>query len=422
MTHRIHIFDKGFVTCFILLFLAMLPTNDTIFGSHGGMIRYAAQYCCLLIGVVGTFYKKTKYEFLLLFLLVFQSSFILSSLVNSTSAMQFLKISLRVLSLATFACFAIKQVKGTFFRALMAVLIVYTLINLYYRIPNHPIRIIRHTGEIYYLGSDNEATSPLLLLLVTSILYAAENGFDIFSFLGIGLPIFSAFFTRCGTAMMSYIVFFAGTALYFVPGFKRVTARLLKPSLVFVLLGIYYFILFSAQTLQVPILSDLVMGVTGKDSMTFTGRDVIWMEAIRVIGRNPVLGIGYGQGDSATGVQVRGFYYGAHNLILQWGVYAGLVAIVLFFILLYIVLKKAECLSVSKRYFVYLAVFTCLIAMSMENYADGVDMLLMLPVVYSFAGMQTETADLKVPDKTVTPRLVESNKELSSRQYLQARR
>lgn len=381
MTTKRDDFVHFFVSAVLLLF-AFMPTNPLLL--LGGMRKYlslAAQVGCLYWGLA--FYNKLdlKMDFYLLLLAAFQLELIASAAMQHVNFKPAGRTALQVLSVSVLACSMIRRNPKAFLNAWIVVFIIYAMVNLYYRLPNHPIDILEETGPIYYLGSDNEATSPLLTLFTMSILYIAFFGMSTLSLIGLFLPFFTAFFTRCGTAVMAYTLFIALFVLYRCLLSKKAKQWLIRPSTFFVAIGLYYFVIWSITLSKLTVVGEWIAKLTGKNAVTFTNRDVIWIEAIRIIRKHMAFGIGYGKGAGGNGVYVNGFYFGAHNLILQWGVYGGCVAISLFLILLWWILHRCTKMPLPVRATAYGCILLYLVAMSMENYANGAHLLPMLAVI-----------------------------------------
>lgn len=368
------------IVCSLLLFFAFMPTSISLYGMSK-YIRLMAQIGCLVWGIV--FFKNVdvKADFFILLLILFQTELVASAVFHHTSFTYFARIAVQIISICILLRSLVRVHPKEMLISLMIVLEIYALINLIIRISDRPLEVLEETGPIYLLGSDNEATSPLILLLICSVLYFKSYQPNVLSVLGIVLPLFTGLYSHCGTAIMAYAVFLGGVFILFIPSIRREIEKHLRTKSFIVLYAVYYFILFSIVMARFTSLGDLINRLTGKNALTFTGRDEIWIEAINVIRKNLLFGIGFGNGAGGNGVFVRGFWYGAHNLVLQWGVNGGIVAVIMFLLILILSLKRMERLPSNIRYLMYLGVLTYLIAMSMENYANGVHLLPMLTLL-----------------------------------------
>ena len=382
-----------------LLLLAFLPNNAVFLGGLRKYLCYAGQLGCLIWGIVLFRDIYLKMDRFLILLCVFQMEIIASAFLHHTSINAFARIAFQILSISVLVRSMARTRPKELMIALMLVFELFALINLIYRIPDRPIEIIEETGPIYFLGSDNEVTSPMLLLLITSILYTYYYRPNLLSVLGVALPTFTAVYSMCGTAVMVFTVFAAGIVLYRIAGSHRIIKQFSSAGGVVLIYAVYYFVIFSITMAKFSFLGDLITRLTGKNAVTFTNRDVIWMEVFRIIRNNLLLGIGYGGGAVGNGVYVKGFYFGAHNLLLQWGVNGGLVAMAMFLLLLWMVLKRIERLDSEKRFYIYLGLLVYLIAMSMENYSNGLHILPILTMLY-YINYTTERMPAVFQNKT----------------------
>lgn len=364
-----------------LLFFSFLPDFDTIFGGLSSYLRIAAEGASLTYGIVLTG-KRRILDGFLVFFIALQLQLLLSAFYNSTEWFPFVKRGLRILAICFLIKGACKRCTIILLKSIIMVFILLGLINLIYRIPDHEITHVIGTGSIYYFGSDNEAVSPMLLLFITSLLFWFMKGGNFLSIIGMVIPVFTAFYSQSGTGMMVYLIFIIGFILVFVPGFRGLLERLSNAKIMMIAFGSYYLILWGVSIAKITFLASWINKVTGKNALTFTNRDVIWLEAMNIIRSNPIFGIGYGEGAGGNGVYVNGLYRGAHNTMLQWGVNGGVITIIFFVILLYLVFKTIEEVKFPLKYYLYLGSIVFLIAMSMENYSNGLHFLPLMAVIY----------------------------------------
>ncbi len=311
---------------------------------------------------------------------------IFSCFVNWTPVVPFLKRALHIISI----CFFIREVgvrnHTALIKGVLLAFILLALFNLAYRIPDRPISHVDGTGPIYYLGSDNEAISPMLFLFSVSVLFFFAKGVNLLSITGVVLSVFTAFYSKSGTGMMAFAIFAVGSMLLLIPGMRKTIKKRLNSKSILLAIVFYYFIIWGISSSIFPTLGELISRVTGKEAVTFSNRTVIWAEAIKIIEHHPLFGIGYGNGAHGNGVFVNGFYRGAHNMALQWGVNGGIFTIVAFTRALYLVFKKIERYPYIQRFYLYLCVFCYIVAMSMENYSNGLHCLPLLTLLYYTTG------------------------------------
>lgn len=372
-----------------VLFFLFLPSHDTLLGNPGKYMSTAVQIIALIFCLFFSVKKLRKRDFFIISIMLFEFEIITACFVNNTSIVSFSNIALKIISVVLFMSIELEYDSKSLLQSLIVVLSFFALMNLYYRISDNPITYVIKTGPVYYLGSDNEASSILLLLFTVGVYYCALIRINILSIVAMALPLFTAFYTKSGTAIVVYLIFGIFCVLYFIPGGRRIIEKVITAYGMMMLFIGYYIILWGLTLAKFGFLGDVIANLTGKNAVTFTGRDEIWIEAIRIIREHPIIGLGFGEGGSlGNGVFVRGFNYGAHNLILQWGVNGGIIAVIIILVMILFVFKKIAKMEFPYCFIFFLPVYMYLIASSMENYGNGIHFFPILVLAYYLSGEQ----------------------------------
>ena len=174
-------------------------------------------------------------------------------------------------------------------------------------------------GEMYFLGIENQVGYPLLVGLFFNLLeyYFTQKKKKITIYALI--HIISTFIVFSATTVVSVVIMY----LFLLPNpissvFKKIS---FKTMLIYAgcLFSIVMFFSNIETILENSILTNVIENLFQK-STTLSGRTLIWYIVLKKIGESPFLG--YGVGETYNEFYVEGAYLSAHNTILQylyWG-------------------------------------------------------------------------------------------------------
>ena len=367
---------------FFVLFFMFIPYNDFIFkqaGAYFSIIVHAA--CIVYYGTRRIERKYSKTSTYLLFSILMQIELVLSATLQGGVFWPFAKIGMYIVSGILMFQYELKRDARSFLITVITVFDVFVVIHSIERVLERPYRVLDFTGPVYYLGSDNDAVSYFILLFILCAVYLLNWKPNLFSIMGLLISPIMVFYSKSGTGMIAFVVFFVLFSLSLIPIAGKLVKLLSNTVTVIIAYSVMLFIMISASLVQFTSIGQFVQQVTGKDITNFSARTQIWGSAINVFLKKPIFGIGYGAGANGNGVYARGFYFGAHNLFLQWLVNGGIVCGVLFVICFVASLRRLDSIKIEKRYFLLSLVAIYLVAMSMENYFNGIHIFPILTVV-----------------------------------------
>ena len=372
---------------FIIMLLMVLPQTDKTVGSNATVIRLIQVFQLCMIGYVALKRGLHPNPYIAA-LLIFELEFMISAVYNRTEVLPFAIMALPVVSLVLFSDYQMRKNPREFLVGAIAAMELYGTIHLLMVLGGKPLYIESHMGEVFFLGSDNQATSFYLCLTILCVIESFMYGINLLTIYGIAISVFTAFYSECGTAMMVYLIVVITYILGRIPYFRRILYKITNYRTFIVLYIIYSVFVFLAPIImRTGPIANIVYSVTGK-TMDFTERSEIWRIALALIQGNPVFGIGYGEG--GNGIYYKGWYFGAHNQVLQWAVYGGILSVALFLLVLCLSVKRTEKIRSLPRYFILFTLFGYLVAMSMEICSHGLHLFFLLNVIYNIPGCPDE--------------------------------
>lgn len=129
--------------------------------------------------------------------------------------------------------------------------------------------------------------------------------------------------------------------------------------------------------------SFIIVGILHK-SLTLSSRVYVWDLAIRKISRKPILG--YGLNESGTFINLWGYELQTLNQILQLLAEGGIIALIIFLILIYIcykVIKKNRTKDLN-TFYLFLFIFVMIIMMTTERYANYIYFYIPILILYGY--------------------------------------
>ena len=183
------------------------------------------------------------------------------------------------------------------------------------------------------LGYDNDFTRYLIAGYFWAMLYSKILKKLIRPLLLLMAIHATLIFTWCGTGLMAILVV---DALLLAFRFFQMDFSIIKGYIGY-LLAVLFIVFFRFQNMFSYFIEDVL-----KKDLTFTGRTKIWDSAILLIRRNPILGYGYMNQESEI-ILLGGPH--THNILLEQLLRAGVVYVILFATMLFLLdakLKKAK--------------------------------------------------------------------------------
>ena len=184
--------------------------------------------------------------------------------------------------------------------------------------------------EFWLFGQKNLALPYLLIAYVTAFYYGCSGG-NRFREVGVYLSgIIASVLVRSSTSTVGLILL---AVLFFI------VRRGVKFN-VYILFGVNLalFLGLVVFRIQIPLINYFIENVLHRTA-TFTGRDVIWSNALYYIAKQPILGHGLGNDPKRFGSFGAWELY-AHNQILQELFDGGAIQLLLYLVLIFIIIRR----------------------------------------------------------------------------------
>ncbi len=187
--------------------------------------------------------------------------------------------------------------------------------------------------------------------------YKTNTTFDTF------ISIFSAIYSESSTCILSLILFYIvvyGRSFTIVRYFERLMT-FWKVFFMALILN-FSIVILRVQEIFAFIIEDIL-----HKNLDFTERTVLWDQALFKILKSPFYG--YGNGSNGKFLNLAGYEVPAHNLFLDITLQGGLLALLLFLVILVVTCKNISKISnIKMGILLNMAIFFMLIAGLMETY------------------------------------------------------
>lgn len=310
--------------------------------------------------------KYTKIPKLIIWIGLFEGSILFSTIFNRGNLMKGAIDAVSIISFAIILTLGIKYNHIRLIQILGKLMKVLVLLNLLSIIcfPNGLNGDLYHNKEnaLYFMVVDNGSA----LFLSFSCLVFLLDSFIRKGYLSkkhkvyIGICFLSAVLSKSATAILLLIVLLIGIMLLM----KGSIDKIINPKILF---SIYLCLFVFLITMQNNIVIAFILNYVFGRSSNFTGRYVLWEQAIRLIIRKPILGYGRIVNDY---ISAWGGYYSSHNYALEILLQGGIVALGFFVKIIIDALKKLDSRKIAK--YILLVLWGMLIAAMMESAVHSV--------------------------------------------------
>ena len=327
-----------------------------------------AAYVFLYI-ISGKYTKYSKALFLFFFVLL------LSTLLGKyTDLYEFFKIYLKVLGLSLYIEHGIIYYNKNTISVLYSVLWILVFINflticLY---PNGMYRTDRYANNWFFMYDNTHIMWYFSAILVSYINNATNKNNKISTIILYVIITYCVFYCKSTNSMIAYIVFI----FYYL--LKKILNKLkhlnynnyLKSYIVFNALFVFVRIQYA--------FSWFVVNVLGK-KLTFTGRTIIWDKTINLIIQKPLLGYGY-ETPRVFVEKMNNIFYGhAHNTLLDICYKGGVVLLLVFLYILYVIGKNIKkCTDKKIADFISVVLLCCFMMMIFEAREEKIGLYIIL--------------------------------------------
>lgn len=295
---------------------------------------------------------KKKYSSIINYVVILMLILFISSIYNGISLNSCFGLSLKVIGLSLLSDYGTKTDKFNFFSALEFFLTLLLLIN-FITIIKYPTGMyMNDTGYIenWFLGYKNTHILYIIPCLLASFLksYCLDNKLHSRNYALFILSFISTMLVNNSTGLIGLAII----SLVFI--MKNITSITKIFNIYnFIIAHIVLFISIIILHAQ-ELFSFLIVDILHKD-LTFTGRVFIWEKAIRFIKIKPLLGYGN------ISFEYNKYIYSTHNMILGILHKIGIIGLIIFCILFFVVAKKLYkernnkiCKMISFTLFAYL--------------------------------------------------------------------
>lgn len=236
-----------------------------------------------------------------------------------------------------------------------------------YQVPN----AIGQGMDVYFLGVGNQLNMYTITYFVILILVYKFNREDpIKLFISGVMTLISAYFADSATGYIGIIFLSLLLACYYIVRWLmpyrsfRVKRKILwSLALIVLVLGINYAL--TVLNLQ-RFFGSVLERVFDKDT-TFSSRTNIWKEAFRLFKESPIFGRGFPSLNSHIFMKKAGYWFGAHNLIIEVGIISGIPGLIVFTYLLYYEFRRIFETRLFDIMFIVLTLFLTFLLMSVSE-------------------------------------------------------
>ncbi len=236
-----------------------------------------------------------------------------------------------------------------------------------YQVPN----AIGQGMDVHFLGVGNQLnmyTITYFVILLLAYKFYKEDPIQLF-IAGL-MTLISAYFADSATGYIGLLFLALLLACYYIVKwlmpykvFRVKRKALWALILVLLVLGLNYALtVLNLQKFLGPVLERAF----DKDA-TFSSRTNIWQEAYRLIKESPVFGRGFPSLNSHIFIKRVGYWFGAHNLIIEIGIIAGIPGLLVFIYLLYYEFRRILEIKLFDIMFIVLALFLTFLLMSVSE-------------------------------------------------------
>ncbi len=298
------------------------------------------QILAFIIAIIGSIRRIKKYYLQIIVLqCLFLSTLLIAMFVNGDSARSIIYFVRTYIPIITFIIM-LNRVKDNrrndFITVIHHIIMLYVYLNglLLLLFPNgifqsYTERVDVAGWKLYQrcnlLGVDNRLCIVFISAIVICEIYYSINKLSfVTKWIGYGVMLLQEVFVWSGSGILALSLMII---LVIIIQYKKE-----KPKLEFIQYQnavIVYLLFFVSICLlnMVSLWAPIIVGFLGKD-MTFTNRTYIWEIAIKQILKSPI--IGYGKCDTRDYILFAGYYWYAHNLILDIILQGGIIALLSF--------------------------------------------------------------------------------------------
>lgn len=312
----------------ILIFVYLAP--NYLYSIIPGNIYRTAMLICSAFIILWFLARNTMRKYYVTFraFLPFAIILIFSTVINHGEIMNCIY---EIIEIYTILCFAFLIYGGRFQNGLRY-LVIYLFLT---AVLNDLIIIILQgsidvgtdiNNQINFLGTDNYMGSVLIPSLYITLFYWSKNKTNNYKrqLLAVVVYGFAIFYVKSMTSMVAFVI----CVIFFILLYKDNTAftRVINlKSIVIAALTLFIMI----TILSSGVISYFVEAVLGK-SGTFTGRSVLWAQAIQKVIESPIWGYGYGA-QAFNGIRFAsmalGTYTTPHSSYLTLLLYSGVLGL-----------------------------------------------------------------------------------------------
>ena len=236
-----------------------------------------------------------------------------------------------------------------------------------YQVPN----AIEQGMDVHFLGVGNQLnmyTITYFVILLLAYKFYKEDPIQLF-IAGL-MTLISAYFADSATGYIGLLFIGLLLACYYIVKwlmpykvFRVKRKALWAFVLVLLVLGLNYALtVLNLQKFFGPVLER-----TFDKDATFSSRTNIWQEAYRLLKESPIFGRGFPSLNSHIFIKRVGYWFGAHNLIIEIGIIAGIPGLLVFIYLLYYEFRRILEIKIFDIMFIVLALFLTFLLMSVSE-------------------------------------------------------
>ena len=293
-------------------------------------------------------------------LLLYELIIVFSAIYNHGSIVFACSNALKILTMVLVLEYYLKKKPKTLLDSMFIVMSIFLVINSLSILFPNTLAINNNGVHIYFLGIRTRFSDLIFPYLLVSITknFEIKKNFPLLIF-SIVISLFNIIYVKIGTAVGGIIIF---SFLYLLDKKFSILKIITAPVSVFGALALNASICFFRIQNIFAFFIEKVL----HENLSLTNRTIIWDRALEILKNNWILGLGIQDGQ-ARFVPYRGRLVQAHNQILQIVYEGGILALVTYFVAIFISVTRID--RKNKLFSVCIAMLTTvIIMMTVERY------------------------------------------------------
>ena len=364
----------------VLFFFLMTPGIIT----HIKVVSWMFDGIVVIIGILLLLIMAKsgfKFDKYVISMFLLQMWILLSTMFNRASITSGGKIFVRTLVVCFILYVIVKIDRNSTYEALISLFHIYITINTItlFLFPNAMYLNTRGQAVCWFLGEDNYAFSYYLLANILALIYLVENNTILLAVYSFVNSYLFAWKNDIATGKITIIVLSVLVLLGIIDKVRR-TLNMFIITIVNIV--VFYFLVINRFYERIS----AIIGLLGRN-MTLSGRTIIWERVIDYITKKPVVGHGVYSAAMFDGTLNMNGLASAHNYYLMLAFDGGIIAIILFLYVLWILyMVSVDNPNDKISYFFMIGIFTFMFREQVEN--GGYEYMYILMTLFYYRNVE----------------------------------